>query len=117
ALDRSAAPYRSHVIRAGANLRFTWRNAARRVARRRHDSRHRRSLASDEYISFEGVQLAVHRRDRAGSCGRYHRRRRSPVRFAHAAAATAAKTMKRVVIVDDSPAYCQLWAGYMAERY
>ena len=25
--------------------------------------------------------------------------------------------MKRVVIVDDSPAYCDLWAGYMNERY
>src|SRR5215212_9817415 len=25
--------------------------------------------------------------------------------------------MKRVVIVDDSHAYCQLWSGYMHERY
>ena len=25
--------------------------------------------------------------------------------------------MKRVVIVDDSPAYCDLWAGYIHERY
>jgi CheY-like chemotaxis protein len=25
--------------------------------------------------------------------------------------------MKRVVIVDDSNAYCQLWSGYMDERY
>lgn len=24
---------------------------------------------------------------------------------------------KRVVIVDDSPAYCDLWANFMAERY
>jgi len=25
--------------------------------------------------------------------------------------------MKRVVIVDDSPAYCDLWSGFMTERY
>ena len=25
--------------------------------------------------------------------------------------------MKRVVIVDDSPAYCDLWSGYIGERY
>ena len=25
--------------------------------------------------------------------------------------------MKRVVIVDDSPAYCELWSGYIRERY
>lgn len=25
--------------------------------------------------------------------------------------------MKRVVIVDDSPAYCDLWSGYIRERY
>lgn len=25
--------------------------------------------------------------------------------------------MKRVVIVDDSPAYCDLWSGYLRERY
>ena len=25
--------------------------------------------------------------------------------------------MKRVVIVDDSTAYCELWSGYMRERY
>ena len=25
--------------------------------------------------------------------------------------------MKRVVIVDDSAAYCEMWAGYLAERY
>ena len=25
--------------------------------------------------------------------------------------------MKRVVIVDDSAAYCELWSGYMRERY
>ncbi len=25
--------------------------------------------------------------------------------------------MKRVVIVDDSPAYCDLWSRFMAERY
>ena len=25
--------------------------------------------------------------------------------------------MKRVVIVDDSPAYCELWSGYITERY
>jgi CheY-like chemotaxis protein len=24
---------------------------------------------------------------------------------------------KRVVIVDDSPAYCDLWSNYLAERY
>jgi CheY-like chemotaxis protein len=27
------------------------------------------------------------------------------------------KTPKRVVIVDDSPAFCDLWANIMAERY
>jgi len=25
--------------------------------------------------------------------------------------------MKRVVIVDDSPAYCDLWSNFMTERY
>ncbi|MGZ4777695.1 MAG: response regulator [Thermoanaerobaculia bacterium] len=25
--------------------------------------------------------------------------------------------MKRIVIVDDSPAYCDLWSNFMAERY
>ena len=25
--------------------------------------------------------------------------------------------MKRVVIVDDSPAYCDLWCGFLGERY
>jgi CheY-like chemotaxis protein len=25
--------------------------------------------------------------------------------------------MKRVVIVDDSPAYCDLWSGFLSERY
>ncbi len=25
--------------------------------------------------------------------------------------------MKRVVIVDDSPAYCELWSNFMRERY
>jgi CheY-like chemotaxis protein len=25
--------------------------------------------------------------------------------------------MKRVVIVDDSPAYCELWSNFMTERY
>jgi CheY-like chemotaxis protein len=25
--------------------------------------------------------------------------------------------MKRVVIVDDSPAYCELWCGFLQERY
>lgn len=25
--------------------------------------------------------------------------------------------MKRVVIVDDSPAYCELWAQFLGERY
>jgi len=25
--------------------------------------------------------------------------------------------MKRVVIVDDSPAYCDLWSGFLTERY
>jgi len=25
--------------------------------------------------------------------------------------------MKRVVIVDDSPAYCDLWSGFINERY
>jgi len=25
--------------------------------------------------------------------------------------------MKRVVIVDDSPAYCELWARFISERY
>ena len=25
--------------------------------------------------------------------------------------------MKRVVIVDDSPAYCDLWCGFLADRY
>src|SRR5947207_297094 len=25
--------------------------------------------------------------------------------------------MKRVVIVDDSPAYCDLWSGFLNERY
>jgi CheY-like chemotaxis protein len=27
------------------------------------------------------------------------------------------KRMKRVVIVDDSAAYCDLWSNFMAERY
>ncbi|HXG58400.1 MAG TPA: response regulator [Thermoanaerobaculia bacterium] len=27
------------------------------------------------------------------------------------------KRLKRVVIVDDSPAYCDLWSNFMAERY
>lgn len=26
-------------------------------------------------------------------------------------------TLKRVVIVDDSPAYCDLWSNFMRERY
>lgn len=25
--------------------------------------------------------------------------------------------MKRIVIVDDSPAFCELWCGYIRERY
>ena len=25
--------------------------------------------------------------------------------------------MKRIVIVDDSPAYCDLWSNFMADRY
>ena len=25
--------------------------------------------------------------------------------------------MKRIVIVDDSPAYCDLWCGFLADRY
>jgi CheY-like chemotaxis protein len=27
------------------------------------------------------------------------------------------KRTKRIVIVDDSPAYCDLWANFMTERY
>ena len=27
------------------------------------------------------------------------------------------KAMKRVVIVDDSPSYCDLWSNFMLERY
>ena len=30
---------------------------------------------------------------------------------------TDAKKKKRIVIVDDSPAYCDLWSNFMAERY
>ncbi len=26
-------------------------------------------------------------------------------------------TQKRIVIVDDSPAYCELWSNFMLERY
>ena len=29
----------------------------------------------------------------------------------------AAPALKRVVIVDDSPAFCDLWSGFMRERY
>ena len=30
---------------------------------------------------------------------------------------TADKKPKRIVIVDDSPAYCDLWSNFMHERY
>lgn len=31
--------------------------------------------------------------------------------------APAPSRTKRIVIVDDSPAYCDLWSNFMAERY
>src|SRR5207244_100493 len=119
---RPSAADRFDVMRAGKDLQSPRRDIARRLPGRHHAARSRHAIPSDEHLSIEGIELAIHRRNPAGKSAGNDCRRHRAVRSARARAAEGGQnakteTMKRVVIVDDSAAYGDLWSSFMKERY
>ena len=121
--DRPLAPRRSSLLRAGPHLRSSGRHAAPRQSGRRDDRRRQHALPGHEHVPLARLELAVHRRDAARAGRRHGRRRSAALRHARRLRASCAEeevaqmTTKRIVVVDDSAAFCDLWSKFIRERY